>query len=106
MSSGPRIPIDRARVVAFCRRWKINEFALFGSVLRDDFGADSDIDVLVRFAPEATWSLFDFARMEGELREIFDRDVDLIERAAVERSQNHFRRRSVLDNAEAIYVEG
>jgi len=49
------VPIDR--IAEFCRRWKITELALFGSVLRDDFRPDSDVDVLVTFAPDAPWSL-------------------------------------------------
>ncbi len=62
-----KIPIDRDKTAEFCRRWKITEFALFGSVLRDDFRPDSDVDVLVTFAPDAEWSLFDHLDMEEEL---------------------------------------
>ena len=62
-----RIPIDQEKIAEFCQRWKITEFALFGSVLRDDFRPDSDVDVLVTFAPDAEWSLFDDVDMEEEL---------------------------------------
>ena len=74
----------------------MTEFAFFGSVLRDDFGPDSDVDVLVSFAPAARHGLFDLVRMEDELRATFGRDVDLVTRRAVERSTNAWRRQSVL----------
>jgi hypothetical protein len=99
-----RIPVDREQVAAFCRRWRITELDLFGSVLREDFSPASDVDVLVTFAPEARWGLFDLCRMEDELREIFRRKVDLVERRAVEESENYIRRRHVLSQMEPIYV--
>jgi len=99
-----RIPIDRNKIAEFCRRWKITEFALFGSVLRDDFRPDSDVDVLVTFAPDAEWSLFDHVDMEEELSAILDRKVDLISRRAIERSDNWIRRKAILSTAEPVYV--
>ena len=99
-----RIAIDRERIADFCRRWKIVEFALFGSVLRDDFRPDSDIDVLVSFARDAKWRLFDVVQMEEELEQLFGRKVDLVERRAVERSENYIRRRHILQHNEPIYV--
>ncbi len=56
--------LDRARLAAFCRRWGVAEFALFGSVLREDFGSESDVDVLVTFSPDVQRSLFDLVDME------------------------------------------
>jgi len=91
---------------AFCRKWKIREFALFGSVLRDDFGPDSDVDVLVSFQPEAEWDLFDVVDMQNELAAIFGRKVDLLDREAVEQSRNPFRRRGILSNARVVYAVG
>lgn len=91
----PRIPVPEAAITDFCRRWKVTEFALFGSVLRDDFGPDSDVDVLVSFAPDAEHTLFDLVRMEDALREIFGRKVDLVTRRAVERA-NAWSREAVL----------
>ena len=82
----------------FCRRWKIVELSVFGSVLRDDFRPDSDVDLLARFAPEARWSLFDHARMERELEEILGREVDLVSRSTVERSPNWIRRQRDPEN--------
>lgn len=92
----PRVPVPTEAIAAFCRRWQVTEFALFGSVLREDFGPDSDVDVLVAFAPEAQHSLFDLVHMEDELREIFGRPVDLVTRRAVERSTNAWRRQAIL----------
>ncbi len=89
----------------FCRRWAIIDLALFGSVLRDDFGPESDIDVLVTFDPQANWSLLDHVQMEIELSALLGREVDLLSRRAVERSQNPLRRREILDTAQTIYAE-
>lgn len=99
-----RIAISEDAVHDFCRRWKVTEFALFGSVLRDDFGPDSDIDILVRFAPDAGTTLFDMVNMEDELSSMFRRKVDLVSRRGIEESRNHIRRRAVLDSAEVIYA--
>jgi predicted nucleotidyltransferase len=97
-----RIPIDREKIAEFCRRWEITEFSLFGSVLRDDFRPDSDVDVLVTFALDAEWSLFDDVDMEEELSAIFGRKVDLVSRRAVERSDNWIRRKAILSTAEPV----
>jgi predicted nucleotidyltransferase len=92
------------RLEEFCRRWKIAELSLFGSALRDDFRADSDIDLLARFAPDAEWSLLDHARMERELAGMLGREVDLVSRTAVEASPNWIRRREILNTARALYA--
>lgn len=99
-----RIPIDREKIAEFCRRWKITEFALFGSVLRDDFRPDSDVDVLVTFAPDTRYSLFDLVRIQDELKQILGREVDLVERKAIERSENYIRRKHILRSVEPVYV--
>lgn len=96
--------IPRDKIAEFCRRWKIIELSLFGSVLREDFQPDSDVDVLVSFAPDVTWSLWDLVTMQEELTQILGREVDLVERRAVERSENYIRRRHILSSAERIYV--
>jgi len=98
------IPIPSRQIEAFCRKWRIAELSLFGSVLREDFGPDSDVDVLVSFAPEADWGLLDHAAMEQELAAILGRDVDLLSRRAVERSTNRIRREAILGAVEAIYA--
>lgn len=100
------VPLDRELIADFCRRWKIEELSLFGSVLRKDFGPNSDVDVLVSFAPDARWSLFDAAAMEEELEQLFGRRVDLVTRRSVERSHNWIRKRAILGTAEPVYVAG
>jgi predicted nucleotidyltransferase len=98
------IDIPRKRIAEYCRKWKIEEFAFFGSVLREDFTADSDIDVLITFAPEAAWSLFDLVRMSDELEEIVGRKVDLITRRGLENSRNYLRREAILSSSEVLHV--
>jgi len=100
----PNIEIPREEIAAFCRKWKIEELSMFGSVLREDFRPDSDIDVLVSFSGEARWSLFDMINMEEELQTILGREVDLVERSTVERSRNYIRRKAILSNLEMIYA--
>ena len=100
----PALRIDHEQLEAYCRRWQIIELALFGSVLRDDFRPDSDVDVLVTFGPDARWTLFDLLHAEEELSALVGRPVDLVERKAVEGSENYIRRRHILDSAQSIYV--
>jgi hypothetical protein len=97
------IEIPDAALAEFCRRWKIAELALFGSVLRDDFRPESDIDLLVTFAPDADWSLMHVVQMEEELQKILGRKVDLVSRKSVERSHNWIRRKAILSTAQVIY---
>jgi uncharacterized protein len=98
------LEISRERIADFCHRWKITEFALFGSVLRDDFRPDSDIDVLVTFAPDISWRFYDLVSMKEELETMFGRSVDLIEKRLVESSDNYIRRKHILNHMETIYV--
>ena len=99
-----QIEVSREQIIAFCKRWQIAELAFFGSVLRDDFGPDSDIDVMVRFQPEASHSLFSMVSMEEELSGILGRETDLVSRTAVEKSRNYIRREAVLKSAEVFYA--
>jgi predicted nucleotidyltransferase len=101
-----KILLDREKIAEFCQRWKITELALFGSVLREDFRSDSDVDVLATFAPDAQWSLFDHVDIEEELSVLVGRKVDLVSRRAIERSANWIRRKAILETAEPYYVEG
>ena len=96
-----KIIVPKDKIRDFCRRWKVVEFALFGSVLREDFHHNSDIDVLVTFSPNAQHSLFDLARMEEELETIFERRVDLVEKAGI---RNPFRRHEILKSLEVVYA--
>ncbi len=95
------IDISEDRLAAFCREWKVKELALFGSILREDFGPDSDVDVLVSFQAEATWSLWDLVDMRDQLRSLFGRDVDLIEKEAL---RNPFRRHEILKTHRVVYA--
>jgi uncharacterized protein len=95
------LALDRDRLAGFCRRWRIQELALFGSVLRSDFRPDSDVDVLVTFEPDAPWTLWDLSRMRAELKELFGREVDLIEKKGL---RNPFRRRAILADQRVIYA--
>ena len=96
-----RISIPKAQIAQFCRRNHIRRLSLFGSVLRNDFGPDSDVDVLVVFQDNAKWNLFDHMNAEEELKHIFGREVDLVERKTI---RNPFRRHHVLNNHEVIYA--
>jgi predicted nucleotidyltransferase len=102
----PAVEIDRKKIEAFSQRWKVDELAVFGSALRDDFGPDSDVDILVTFQPGAGFGLFDLVRMEDELKEMFGRDVDLLTKRSVEVSRNYIRRRDILASLETVYVAG
>jgi predicted nucleotidyltransferase len=99
--SHSKIEIPQEKIATFCRKWNVSEFALFGSVLRDDFRPDSDIDVLVSFAKDADWGLFEIVDMIDELKTIFGRKVDMVEKDTL---RNPFRRRAILDNNEVIYA--
>lgn len=96
------LPMDE--IAAFCRRWNIAEFALFGSVLRENFGPESDIDVLVTFGPDHPRSLRDLIQMSTEIEGILGRSVDLVERQSIEDSPNYIRRKAILGSARMIYV--
>lgn len=93
-------------IAQFCDRWQVIEFALFGSVLRDDFRLDSDIDVMGQFCPEAHPTFRSLDQMEAELKTIFHRDIDLITRQGVETSHNYLRRQAILAAAQVIYATG
>lgn len=99
MNHAPQI--DPARIITFCRKWKVREFSLFGSVLRQDFGPESDVDVLIGFEPDAPWSYFEWADMTEELRAIFGRDVDLVEKESL---KNPYRRHAILTSRKVLYA--
>lgn len=97
------IEIPKEQLREFCRKWKVTEFALFGSVTRpEEFGADSDVDVMVRFAADARISLFDLYHMEEELKAIFGRDIDLSDKVGLEESRNRPRAEHILSTAVPI----
>lgn len=96
------IPMDD--IAAFCERWQIVELALFGSVLREDFGPESDVDVLLRFAPGHVANLLDYPMMHDELAELMGRPVQVVNRSAIEKSENCIRRESILRAAQTVYA--
>jgi hypothetical protein len=97
------ISLPHEAIAQFCDRWKVQEFYLFGSVLRSDFRADSDIDVMVQFAPDAQWG-FEIVDMKQELEDLFQRKVDLLTKKSIENSDNWLRRQEILKTARLIYV--
>lgn len=104
MTLNTALTIDQVAFEQFCRRWKVVEMGIFGSALRSDSRPDSDVDLLVTFAQNARWRLFDFVRMKRELEAMMRRKVDLVERQAVERSPNYIRRRDILSTVERLYA--
>jgi uncharacterized protein len=99
----PHLDVSQAAIADYCQRWKITKMELFGSVLRDDFSPDSDIDVLVTFTPDAHWTLFDMVDMRDEFVVLSGRKVDFMTRKGIERSKNYIRRKAILDSAQVIY---
>ncbi len=96
--------VPQERITEFCRRWKVRRLAVFGSVVRGKVRADSDIDLLVTFAPDAGWSMFDHYRMEDELVKLLGREVDLVSKTAIEENPNSIFRHEILDSAREIYA--
>jgi len=96
-----KINVYRKQIIDFCQKWKVKEFAIFGSFLREDFNENSDVDVLVSFFQEAHHSLFDLVEMQEELKTIFGREVDLVEKEGL---KNPFRREAILKNREVLYA--
>jgi len=95
------IDISENQLAEFCQKWKVTELSLFGSVLRDDFGPDSDVDVLVTFQPDAPWSLWDLMEMKEELGVLFGRMIDLVEKEAL---RNPWRKREILNTYKVVYA--
>jgi predicted nucleotidyltransferase len=95
------VQLDRDALAAFCRKWRIRELSIFGSVLRDDFGPDSDLDFLVSFNPKAGWDLWDLVTMREDLISIVNRDVDIVVKEAL---RNPYRRKEILTHREIIHA--
>ena len=95
--------LPRKKIAEFCKRWSINEFSVFGSVLREDFRPDSDIDVLVSLDPKAQIGLLEMAKIQIELENMFKHPVDLVEK---ERLRYPYRKNEILRTAELVYTAG
>ena len=96
------LPMEQIR--KFCHKWQVQEFALFGSVLRSDFHLGSNIDVLITFSSTAKRGLTETMQMRDELEIIFQRPVDLIVKSAINRSENWLRRKNILESAQIIHA--
>ncbi|MEO0826317.1 MAG: nucleotidyltransferase domain-containing protein [Cyanobacteria bacterium J06635_15] len=96
-----RIPASSEQIAEFCHRWKITEFALFGSVLRDDFRLDSDIDVLLTFSLDQWLTWDDWQTMQIEIETLFNRKVDLVSKKYL---KNPYRRYEILNTRQVIYA--
>lgn len=106
MSGKIQIDVPNEQIAAFCRKWKIEELALFGSVLREDFRPESDVDVLVTFGQNVHWGFDQLLEMKGELEVLFGRPIDLVEKRLIDQSPNYIRRKHILTHMESIYVAG
>lgn len=98
------LDLPMVQIQELCDRWQITEFALFGSVLRDDFKVTSDIDVLITFAPDARRGLLTLARIKHELEDLLGREVDISTKESIEQSHNLSRRQNILKSAQVLYV--
>ena len=96
--------VDASIIADFCRRWNIKQLAVFGSAAAGVLGPDSDIDLLVTFAPDADWTMFDHYRMENELVELFARDVDLVNVRALEENPNLTYYQQIINSAKVVYA--
>lgn len=99
-----RLGVDEAALAAFCHKWHVAEMALFGSVLREDFGDGSDVDALVTFEPGSAPHFPDILDMREGFKNLVGREVDLVKRAVIERSRNYVRRQDILSTAQVIYA--
>ncbi|HEX5759968.1 MAG TPA: nucleotidyltransferase family protein [Thermoanaerobaculia bacterium] len=95
------VQIEPHRLEDLCRRWKIQELALFGSVARGEFAPESDVDILVTFEADAPWTLWDLSRLRQEMRDLFGRNVDLVEQNGL---RNPFLRQEILSTKQVIYA--
>jgi predicted nucleotidyltransferase len=94
--------IDKNKIAVFCKKWKIQELAIFGSFIRDDFNDQSDIDVLITFLPRVTWG-FEIAELREELSLIFNRKIDLLNKRSLELSKNSYKKDEILKSCKVIY---
>lgn len=103
MRIGP-LEVDQAQFEAICTKWGVVRVQAFGSVLRPDFSASSDVDLLVDFEPGSTLTLFDLDVVAKEFEALLGRSVDLVTRRGVMSSENTIRRRAILESAVTLYA--
>ena len=99
-----QVDLHSTAIRDFCRKWKIKELSVFGSVIRDDFGPGSDIDFMVDYEDEADWDLLDHFHMQDELALIVGREVDILDREGLESSENRFLKKEIFSTAERVYA--
>ena len=99
------IDLDNAAIREFCRKWNITELSVFGSILRDDFRPDSDVDFLVDYEEDAYWEIEELDEMERQLGTIVGRDVDILNRRTVQKSRNYIKRKHILRTAESVHAQ-
>jgi predicted nucleotidyltransferase len=97
------VALDSQEIQDFCRRWKIKGLSVFGSILRDDFGPESDVDFVVDYDEDADWDLFDAMSMQEELEAILGRSADLLDRKGIESSENRFLKHAILSTQVPVY---
>ena len=98
------ISVDRNALEEICRKWGIESVALFGSALRDDFTPQSDIDLLIEYAPGVRHSLFQYGFMNEDFERVFGRKIDLVRAAGLRTSRNEIRRENIFSSARPFYV--
>lgn len=99
MQSNAISQLDRSAIEEFCQRWQIEEMSLFGSILENRFGPNSDVDFLVTFVNSTHWTLLDLVQMEQELSSLIGRPVDIVSKRAIEQSPNWRRKERILNSA-------
>lgn len=92
--------LPRTQIASFCEKYGVEEFSLFGSVLRGDFGPESDVDVMLQFKPGRGFSFENTPEIQDELQALFGRPVDVIEKGRI---RNPIRRRSIMSSYRVIY---
>ncbi|MEB3311059.1 MAG: nucleotidyltransferase domain-containing protein [Snowella sp.] len=100
-----RVGISDIEIAELCQKWNIQKLGLFGSILGSQFRPNSDIDILIKFAPTARQGLLTLARIKTELESRLNRIVDLVTWEGIENSDNWIRRQSILDSVIVIYEQ-
>ena len=97
----PNVEIEDDIIINLARKYRIKELSFFGSILRDDFNEDSDIDILVEFIDIHEYSLFDLFKIKEDFKSVFGKEVDLIEKDSL---RNPYRRENILRNSRVVYA--
>lgn len=100
-----RFGLSMPEIATFCQRWRITELSLFGSVLGNQFHSDSNIDILIRLAPNTRQGLLTLTKIKHDLEASTERAVDIALKEAIETSENWIRRNEILKTAQVIYEQ-